>query len=275
MPQRITEGSHKTGPLNGGGYPASNFGNPTSDGDLATKKYVDDEVGSIDLTDYATKTYVGEEIGNIPAWDTVAASGDVDMDGNTIAGLAEPEADDEAATKNYVDEAISGIASSMTLIASQTKANSTSNVFTFDSIPQGYTHLKLIVMGRSTKESTEDQMNLTLNNDSGATKYNWQATYTSGGTITSTSPANFAYCFAGSVPAASADAYYVGTAEIDVYDYTQTAFFNNINIAGNNRPIYLISAMGTYGQGVAITRADVTLADGNFLTGSKAQLYGY
>ena len=65
---------------------------PTSNTHAATKKYVDDNTGAPDLSDYLEKD------------GTVAMTGDLNLNNNKIVGLATPTSNTDAATKKYVDD---------------------------------------------------------------------------------------------------------------------------------------------------------------------------
>ena len=59
---------------------------------LQQKKYVDDNTGAPDLSDYLEKD------------GTVAMTGDLNLNNNKIVGLATPTSNTDAATKKYVDD---------------------------------------------------------------------------------------------------------------------------------------------------------------------------
>ena len=67
---------------------------PTSNTDAATKKYVDDNTGSPDLSDYLEKD------------GTFAMTGDLNLNNHKIKNLSNPTQDNEAVTKNYVDKLV-------------------------------------------------------------------------------------------------------------------------------------------------------------------------
>ena len=67
---------------------------PTSNTDAATKKYVDDNTGAPDLSDYLEKD------------GTVAMTGDFNVGNNKIKNLSNPTQDNEATTKDYVDKLV-------------------------------------------------------------------------------------------------------------------------------------------------------------------------
>ena len=62
---------------------------PTSNTDAATKKYVDDNTGAPDLSDYLEKD------------GTVAMTGNLNLNNNKIINLSKPTQDNEAVTKDY------------------------------------------------------------------------------------------------------------------------------------------------------------------------------
>ena len=67
---------------------------PTSNTDAATKKYVDDNTGAPDLSDYLEKD------------GTVAMTGNLNLNNNKIINLSKPTQDNEAVTKDYADKLV-------------------------------------------------------------------------------------------------------------------------------------------------------------------------
>ena len=67
---------------------------PTSDSDAATKKYVDDNTGAPDLSDYLEKD------------GTVAMTGNLDINNNKITNLSKPTQNNDATNKDYVDNLV-------------------------------------------------------------------------------------------------------------------------------------------------------------------------
>ena len=65
---------------------------PTNDSDAATKKYVDDNSGNVDLSPYFKKD------------GSVAMTGNLNMNSKKITNLNNPTSDKDAATKKYVDD---------------------------------------------------------------------------------------------------------------------------------------------------------------------------
>ena len=67
---------------------------PTSDTDAATKKYVDDNTGAPDLSDYLEKD------------GTVAMTGNLNLNSHKIVGLSDPTTEQEAANRGWVRKQI-------------------------------------------------------------------------------------------------------------------------------------------------------------------------
>ena len=87
-----------------------NLPDPVNDHDAVTKEYVDEKDAVtkkyIDEKDAVTKKYVDDKTKNlfIDENDNIAFGLNVDMEGNKIFSLPEPEQDNEPATKKYVDD---------------------------------------------------------------------------------------------------------------------------------------------------------------------------
>ena len=83
---------------------------PVNDHDAVTKEYVDEKDAVtkeyVDEKDAVTKKYVDDKTKNlfIDENDNIAFGLNVDMEGNKIFSLPEPEQDNEPATKKYVDD---------------------------------------------------------------------------------------------------------------------------------------------------------------------------
>ena len=70
---------------------------PTSDTDAATKKYVDDNTGAPDLSDYLEKD------------GTVAMTGNLNLNSHEIDNLSDPSTDKQAANRGWVRKQIEGL----------------------------------------------------------------------------------------------------------------------------------------------------------------------
>ena len=76
-----------TGDFNTAGHKILNLRTPTSNSEPATKKYVDDNTGAPDLSDYLEKD------------GTVAMTGNLNLNNNKIVGLATPTSNTDAAVQ--------------------------------------------------------------------------------------------------------------------------------------------------------------------------------
>ena len=74
-----------------------NLRQPTSDTDAATKKYVDDNTGAPDLSDYLEKD------------GTVAMTGNLNLNSHEIDNLSDPSTDKQAANRGWVRKQIEGL----------------------------------------------------------------------------------------------------------------------------------------------------------------------
>ena len=81
-----------TGDFNTGGHKILNLRTPTTNSEPATKKYVDDNTGAPDLSDYLEKD------------GTVTMTGNLNLGNNKIVNLATPTSNTDAANKKYVDD---------------------------------------------------------------------------------------------------------------------------------------------------------------------------
>lgn len=103
-------GGTMEGAINMGSKKITNLATPTSDADVATKKYVDDaKVAAIAEADAAQSTAdsaLSKANAALPMDGTGTMSGALNMGSKQITNMATPTADAHAATKRYVDDAI-------------------------------------------------------------------------------------------------------------------------------------------------------------------------
>ncbi len=151
-----------------------------------------------------------------------------------------------------------------------------SGVFTFNSIPATWRHLKLIANGRSDTSATNTTVRLTMNND-GSSVYNQTYVQTSSGSTAGTNNQGQAFINFANVTAATGTASVPGWGEWVIYDYRNTTFHKALKgMSGceTTSNDFVWSAYGVWKSTAAITRLDLTLAAGNWVTGSGAWLYG-
>lgn len=169
----------------------------------------------------------------------------------------------------------------LTLLDSKT-GDGTTGTFTFSAISGAYNHLYLVLSGRGDQAATATNFAMTFN-ATGGTSYDQNYLNFDG---TSSSSANSTFgqasnATAGTVTAANATTSYAGLFELFVPNYANTALFKVYRVeamyetsaaaGGIQRRV----AHGTFKSTSAISSIALALSSGNFITGTKAFLYGY
>lgn len=153
-----------------------------------------------------------------------------------------------------------------------------SGIFTFSPIPQNFKHLMGVAVGRGDTAALIVGGNITFNNDTGA-NYERQLNTASNATLTA-AQATAAANISGLIFSAATDTANYGTSlQFVIPFYSGTTFnktillwsFNNQLAAGSLGNRFLT---GAWNNTAAITRMDITLGSGNFVSGSKIDLYG-
>lgn len=174
--------------------------------------------------------------------------------------------------------AISGGGGALTLIT-ETSPSGT-GVVTFNSIPNTYRDLIVVVRGRGDTAAVSVTPGLTLNNDTGANYGRVRMGTTNGSTTGAAATSGDTSASIGSIPAASATASVAGSIEAIIYDYKGTTFHKELMSVQGGR---LGTADSTWNANLfasrwsntaAVTRVDITLSAGNFVAGSVVSLYG-
>ena len=169
--------------------------------------------------------------------------------------------------------ALSGKPGAMTAIASTT-LSTTATTVTFNSIPNTYDDLQLIVYGRADTASNYGRVR--FNNDSG-TNYSFTYLYGNGTSALSAQSSNntSGYVFYFEIPSAANT---FGSAKLDILNYANTTYnkswlvrdAHDLNGSGTTD-----LAAGLYRSTSAISRLDVIIqGTGNFAAGSVFALYG-
>ncbi len=151
-------------------------------------------------------------------------------------------------------------------------ANGSSSVLSFTSIPQTYTHLQLRVVGGNNGYACW----MTFNSDTGTNYSNRRMTSlgssTGGGSQTGRNAITFAgysgLLYSGSNVSASI---------LDVFEYTNTnknKISRSLSGYDTNSVGYLDFESGLWMSTSAINRIDLTMATGNWASGSTVALYG-
>ena len=157
------------------------------------------------------------------------------------------------------------------LIASSSPTGGTT--VTFNSIPQTYTDLKLIIEGKSNQTGTSyNGMRMTINNDT-STSYWYQDMYSNSGTTVTVSN-GYAQNYLVVADMAQASQSVAGFAEVDILDYTNSTKLKTLLYrSGYDQSIVL--STGCYPQTTAISRLDFQRDGTNtFRSGTNIKLYG-
>ena len=151
--------------------------------------------------------------------------------------------------------------------------------FDIQNISQAYSHLEIVVQGRSDAAGNSTALLVRLNNDSGA-NYDCGRLYSSSGTVARSDTFGAAFISLGEIPAAAAIAGGVGSYEIKLQNYAQV-FLNKMitslggykygTAAGN---LWEFLANGFWRNSAAINRVTVYPNAGNFVAGSRLTIYG-
>lgn len=186
-----------------------------------------------------------------------------------------------AADEAFTDAFASG---GLFKIAEQTAGVGGLATFDFQSIPQTFKDLRLIVNGRATAAATFDAVTSTVNNDSTDANYRSQGLQSANTTSTAaqnlgTSAAVRQQAFLAAAQATSGD---FGDVTIDIPCYSKTdrtkilTFTNSVLVVRTSGGILLRRAMLAWLSTAAITRLTLAPATGGavFAEGSVASLYG-
>lgn len=99
-------GGTMAGPINMGSQKITNLGTPSDSGDAVTKLYVDTELQALD-------SEMGTTLAGYLQLKGGTMTGVMDMGGHYIQNLKDPQSDNQAATKGYVDGQVEGLQSTI------------------------------------------------------------------------------------------------------------------------------------------------------------------
>jgi hypothetical protein len=154
---------------------------------------------------------------------------------------------------------------------------SSTNNFSFDSIPQIYTDLRLVVYLRSAVSATNDQIAGAFNSD-GSSLYSRTALSGNGSAASSGRQSNEPYWTTGYIAGNTATAGIFSTVTMDILNYSNTTTFKamivrsagDLNGSGLTR-----EDVNLWRNTNAITRVSFNpLGTSGFVAGSMATLYG-
>lgn len=161
-----------------------------------------------------------------------------------------------------------------TLLDSVTLGSDTANV-TFSSISGSYTHLELLVVGRSSAAASGDTVNVALNSDTTAGNYEYQRVY---GNVSTAGASTTTSRLVGFMTANSDTANAPGILELSIPGYAGTTWHKLMRtrsgVTGTSSNI-VQEMLSRWANTAAVTSIALTLGSGgNFKTGTKAWLYG-
>lgn len=148
----------------------------------------------------------------------------------------------------------------------------------FGTLPTGFTHLHLYVMGRSAATGADiDNVILTFNSDT--TAGNYETTMFYGGTTTGADNSNHIRAIGGiATDFTGSTAGRGGSADCTILHYTDTNFFKIWTSVSGCRQVsaqYVRTYWGQWNNVGAITTLSLSLSSGaNFKAGAIATLYG-
>lgn len=170
-----------------------------------------------------------------------------------------------------------GGSGAVVLISSQTPSGT--GTVTFSAISSSYQDLEVRIRGSCTASATYETVNITVNGDTGS-HYDSEQITMNNGSNTSTGLDAQTSLFAGWLPAANAPANSQSGIILDIMNYKDTNLWKSFHSRGGVRlgsgasNLYATDVWGDWQSTSAITSVTVTLASGNFATGSVVSLYG-
>ncbi len=163
----------------------------------------------------------------------------------------------------------------MQLIAHQELASNQASI-TFNSIPQTFTDLYLVLCLRGSLNNPQIGHLLRFNNDSGA-NYKTMALSGNGSSASSFSQTTETYIYTGQAPALTSSASAFGNTSIYIHNYTgstQKSVSVDAVRETNGSSTYLANFAGLWTSTAAINRIDIVCEVANWEVYSSASLYG-
>src|SRR6185503_7331133 len=160
----------------------------------------------------------------------------------------------------------------------QSATPSGTGVVTFSSIPGTYNSLEIEFVARSTEVATFSYVRVFFNNDKTAANYRYSMKYAYGTSTLTGEGGNDTKVAV--IAASTADAGQCGRGKIVIPFYAETTFnkmascINGCRRDAGTVGVMDISASSEWESTAAITRVDVDLVAGNYVSGTKINLYG-
>jgi hypothetical protein len=162
-------------------------------------------------------------------------------------------------------------------IATVTVGSGGSSSISFSSIPSGFKHLQLRMIGRSTRAANEGYGVVRFNSDTGS-NYSYHSLAGNGSSAAADGSGSVAYPTLLYFPAASRGASIFGAGVLDILDYQNTNKNKTIRVLDgydSNGAGYSTLQSGAWYNTAAITSITITEFNGNnFAEFSKFALYG-
>lgn len=156
-----------------------------------------------------------------------------------------------------------------------------SNTLSFTNIPQQYRHLYLDLIGRSDVAANNTSVRLTFEASPTAGAYDYELITAAGSAITASENLGAsAFIIGGSVAGDNATTGMHGTAILNIFDYSNTNVFKVVGAQIHGMDALVANTLfssfesGVYESLSAIDRLFLVLAAGNWMTTSRATLYG-
>jgi hypothetical protein len=162
----------------------------------------------------------------------------------------------------------------MQLISTQVLTSTASSV-SFASIPQGFKHLQLRAVVRTTRASTGDEFRMTYNSIT-TSSYSMHGLYGNGSSVTSFGFGNSTDVWIGEIPGASASpSETFGPAVLDILDYSSTVKNKTgRSLVGSTSHDRIWLGSQLIRNTAAITSLQFYPGGGAFAIGSRFSLYG-
>lgn len=165
-----------------------------------------------------------------------------------------------------------GSAGALQLIQKQTLAAPAATV-TFSSIPQTFTHLRLMVTGLNSSGTTVEGIFMQFNGDTGA-NYSWNGIQNIGSVVQSINSTSSQI----SIQIGSSDNFGNSLVDATITNYTSTSLIKAVSaVGGINNPTFnafTSQIFGAWSSAAAVTSLNLLLAGSTFATGSVISLYG-
>jgi hypothetical protein len=136
-----------------------------------------------------------------------------------------------------------------------------------------YKHLQIRLAARSSHSVTVQVVNLRFNSDSGA-NYSLHYLQGNGSVVQSSGNANQTDFFAALIPGSSATANAFGASVVDLLDSFSTTKNKTSRAFLGTSPNNVVIYSGAWYNTSSVTNIRLSVADGNFVAGSRFSLYG-